>query len=383
LPDKKQFLNSPYRNAKEAALSSFFVMVKYSFRIASIWGIPIELHITFILLMGAVAILSYPSFYLFALILFLFIFVVLHELAHTLVARHYKIRVRKIVLYPIGGVSEIEEIPETPSIEWRLALAGPLTSLIIGAILFGLSLIVTIAAPRTSISSSLGTAGSLMLDLATLNLLLGGFNLIPAFPMDGGRVFRAILAERMKFTDATKYAAYIGRLFGIAMVVFGIIFPSYILLIVVGLFVYIGASEEAEQTIVSTTLARVRVSDVTCSEVATVTPETVLSEAMETIFKARYHDALVQKEGVFQGVVVWDELVKIKPEQRSQLKIGQMPVKKVSIFQDESVLEAQKIMVRERIDVLPVVDKGNPTKVVCVLTTEGVAAAYEKAKNLR
>ena len=357
--------------------------MKYSFKIASVWGIPIELHITFVLLMGAVAVLSYPSFYLFALILFLFVFVVLHELAHTFVARHYRIRVRKIVLYPIGGVSEIEEIPENPSIEWRLAIAGPLTSLLIGAILYLANYVTLIAAPRTPIGASLTTAGSLMLDLAGLNLLLGAFNLIPAFPMDGGRVFRAILAERMKFTDATKYAAYIGRLFGIAMVIFGIIFPTYLLLIVVGLFVYIGATEEAEQTIVSTTLARVRVSDVTCAEIGSVKPETTLTDAMEIMFKSRYHDALVEKDGVFEGVVVWDELVKIKPEQRSQLRIEQLPIKKVSVFRDESVLEAQKIMLRERIDVMPVVDRENPSKVICVLTTEGVAASYEKAKNLR
>src|SRR4030043_2059893 len=109
--------------------------MKYSFKIASVWGIPTELHLSFILLMGAVAVLSYPTFYLFALILFLFIFVVLHEMAHTFVARHYSIKVRKIVLYPIGGVSEIEEIPENPGIEWRLAISGPITSLLIGAVL--------------------------------------------------------------------------------------------------------------------------------------------------------------------------------------------------------------------------------------------------------
>jgi Zn-dependent protease len=357
--------------------------MKYSFKIASIWGIPIELHITFILLMGAIAVFSYPTFYLFALILFLFVFVVLHELAHTFVARHYNIRVRKVVLYPIGGVSEIEEIPENPSVEWRLAIAGPATSLLIGIVLFAVSLFTQIVAPRTSIGSSLTTAGSLILDLAGLNLLLGAFNLIPAFPMDGGRVFRALLAERIKFTDATKYAAYLGRLFGIAMVVFGIIFPAYLLLIVVGLFVYIGATEEAEQTIVSTTLARVRVSDVTCAEIGSVTPETTLEEAREVMFKSRYHDAIVQKEGVYQGLVVWDELVKIKPEQRTQMHIEQMPLKKLSVFPDESILEAQKIMLQERLDVLPVVDRENPTKVVCVLTTEGLAVAYEKAKNLR
>lgn len=356
--------------------------MKYSFKIASVWGIPIELHITFILLMAAVAVLSYPSFYLFALILFLFVFVALHELAHTFVARHYKIRVRKIVLYPIGGVSEIEEIPEKPSIEWRLAISGPLTSLLIGVLLLLANQLVVIAVPSTSIGA-FTVAGELMLNLAVLNFLLGAFNLIPAFPMDGGRVFRAILAERLKFTDATRYAAYIGRLFGIGMVVFGIIFPAYFLLIVVGLFVYVGASEEAEQTIVSTTLARVRVADVMCSEIATVKPETPLSEAMETLFKARYHDALVLKDGVYQGLVVWDDLVKVKPEQRSQVRIEQMPIKKVSVYQDESVLEAQKIMMRERVDVMPIVERTDPTRVTCVLTTEGLSAAFERAKNLR
>lgn len=371
-----------YRNANEVAVSSLVTM-KYSFKIASVWDIPIELHITFILLMGAVFVLSYPGLYLFVLILFLFAFVVLHELAHSLVARHYQIRVRKIVLYPIGGVSEIEEIPQNPSIEWRLAIAGPATSFLIGTILLLLDQLVSIAEPITSIASPLSTAGTLMLDLAVLNLLLGAFNLIPAFPMDGGRVFRALLAERMKFSDATKYAAYIGRLLGIAMVIFGFVFSNYFLLILVGVFVYVGASEEAEQTIVSTTLARVRVRDVMRAEVASVQPQNTLSEALEVMFKARYHDALVEKEGVFQGVVIWDELVKVQTEQRSELRVEQMPLKQVSVFEDESVLEAQKIMAREKIDLMPVVDKDTPTKVVGVLTNEGVASAYEKAKNLR
>lgn len=125
-------------------------------------------------------------------------------------------------------------------------------------------------------------------------MILGAFNLIPAFPMDGGRVFRALLAERMKFSDATKYAAFIGRLLGIFMAFFGIFYDIW--LVIVGVFIYIGASEEAEQTIVSTTLARVRVKDVMNLEVASVGPETSLAEALETMLKARYHDVLVQKD---------------------------------------------------------------------------------------
>ena len=127
--------------------------------------------------------------------------------------------------------------------------------------------------------------------------------------MDGGRVFRALLAERMKYSDATRYAVYLGKIFGIAMVLIGFVYNF--LLILVGIFVYIGASEEAEQTIVSTTLAGVRVKDVMQSEIGSVNPQQTLTEALEMMFKNRYHDVLVEKEGVFQGVVTWSELMKV------------------------------------------------------------------------
>jgi Zn-dependent protease/CBS domain-containing protein len=333
--------------------------------------------------MIAVFALTYPQLYFFALILFLFVFVVFHELAHSVVARHYNIRVRKIVLYPIGGVSEIEEIPENPRIEWRMAIAGPLMSFVIGGALLALGLVTPLVSSRQAATTIIST-GSLTLDLGALNLILGAFNLIPAFPMDGGRVFRALLAERMKFSDATKYAAFIGRLFGIIMVGVGIIFSAnYLWLIIIGVFVYIGATEEAEQTIVSTTMARVRVKDVMNPEIAAVTPEATLAETVEILFKAKYHDALVEKNGELQGIITWNDIMKIEPWQRNTLKVEQLPKKQVSAFQDESILEAYKIMTREKIDLVPVVDREAPTKVVGVVTSEAVNTAYEKAKNLR
>jgi Zn-dependent protease len=353
--------------------------MRYSFKIGSVWGIPIELHITFILLIAAVFVLSYPQFYLFFILLFLFLFVVFHELAHSIIARHYGIKVRKIILYPIGGVSEIEEIPDNPSQEWRMAVAGPLTSLVLGVTLLVVSLV--ISPQLISKIVAFGVTGNLLFDLATLNIFLGLFNLIPAFPMDGGRVFRALLAERMKYSDATRYAVYIGKIFGIVMVVLGFLIPSYFLLILVGIFVYIGASEEAEQTIISTTLAGVRVKDVMQSEIGSVSPQQSLTEALEVMFKNRYHDALVEKEGVLQGIVIWNELMKVKPEERSALRVEQMPLKSIFVFEDESILEANKIIIREKIDLIPVVDRENPTKIVGVLTSEGISSAYEKSKS--
>jgi Zn-dependent protease len=356
--------------------------MKYSFKIGSVWNIPIELHITFVLLIAAVFALDlYNGDIYFSIVtLFLFVFVVFHELAHSIVARHYGIRVRKIVLYPIGGVSEIEEIPDNPSIEWKLAVAGPLMSFVISGLLFVLNEVITLVVPAIAFRSSFSVAGTFVLDLALLNLALGAFNLIPAFPMDGGRVFRALLAERMSFSDATKYAAYLGRILGIVMVAVGFFYNVF--LILVGVFIYIGASEEAEQTIVSTNLAGVRVRDVMYTQTAAVSPDTTLAEAVEVMFRARYHDVLVEKEGVFQGVVGWDEIMKIEPEQRMNLTVGEMPLKHLSIFDDESILEAYKIMNRAKIDLLPVVEKKARDKVVGVLTSEGVAKAYDKAKDM-
>jgi Zn-dependent protease/predicted transcriptional regulator len=353
--------------------------MRYSFKIGSAWGIPIELHITFILLIAAVFILAVPTqqFYTFFIVLFLFVFVVFHELAHSVVARNYGIKVRKIILYPIGGVSEIEEILDNPSREWRMAIAGPLTSMVLGVALLAVSLI--IAPQPFTISTFTNITGNFLTDLAVLNILLGAFNLIPAFPMDGGRVFRALLAERLKYSDATRYAVYLGKIFGIAMVLLGFVYNF--LLILVGIFVYIGASEEAEQTIISTTLAGLRVKDVMQSEVGSVTPQQSLAEALEVMFKNRYHDSLVEKDGVFQGVIKWDELMKVKPEERSVLRVEQMPLRNISMYEDESILEANKIIIQEKIDLIPVVERETPTKVVGVLTSEAIASAYEKSRN--
>jgi Zn-dependent protease/CBS domain-containing protein len=356
--------------------------MKLSFKIGSVWGIPIELHLTFVLLILAVLGLAiyYSQIYAFILILFLFVFVLFHELAHSVVARRYDIKVRKIVLYPIGGVSEIEEIPDNPSIEWRMAAAGPLTSLALGAALIGVNYVLPVKIPLfPAVSVLLFSTGNILLDLGYLNLLLGAFNLIPAFPMDGGRVFRALLAERMTFSQATKYAAYIGRIFGIIMVLVGFLIDP--VLIIIGVFIYIGASEEAEQTIVSTTLASVQVKDVMQPEAGAVNPDQTLAETFEVMFKTRQHDALVEKDGVFQGIVTWNEIIKVPQEQRPNLKVDQMPLKNISTSPDEAVFEAYKLMTKEKIDLLPVIEKQTPTKVIGVLTSEAVANAYEKAKN--
>jgi Zn-dependent protease len=359
--------------------------MRFSLKIASIAGIPIELHITFILLIGAVFYASYlaSEYYFFFLLVFLFAAVTFHELAHSAVAKHYKVKVSRIVLYPIGGVSEIEDIPDNPHIEWRLSIAGPLTSLLIAGVLYFMYRYLSIELPADLFPPAFTLTGSAMFDLVYLNGILALFNLLPAFPMDGGRVLRALLAERMDFSSATRIAASVGRTFGLLLTFYGILFLNFasgFYFAIIGLFIYFGANQEAASAVVSTALAAVKVDDVMTAEVASGTSNTTISDAIEIMLKARYHDILIEDDGTFRGVVTWSDIIKVKPKQRLTLKLGEMRIQQISAFRDEPVLEAYRLMVRQKIDLIPVVERESPNKVVGVLTSEGVARAYERAR---
>ena len=169
--------------------------MKYSFTIIQIRGIPIELHITFIGFLGLLFILTYP--YIYPVILFgvMFLSVIIHELAHSFMAQRYNIPVRKIVLYPIGGAAQIEDIPESPGIEARIALIGPITSILIGLLTLSLHFVLPISFPTIPLFV---WTGFVFFDVGILNIILAFFNLIPAFPMDGGRTLRAFLTYLRK-----------------------------------------------------------------------------------------------------------------------------------------------------------------------------------------
>jgi Zn-dependent protease/CBS domain-containing protein len=343
--------------------------MKYSFKIGSVFGIPIELHITFIILL--LVVLAFSAYY-FILVIFLFVFVTLHELSHSLVAKHYNIRVQKIVLYPIGGASQIEDVADKPNLEWRLSIAGPLASFVIGLCLFALDLIIPINAP-------FATTRRLFYDLALLNVLLGAFNLIPAFPMDGGRVLRAYLAEKKGLSDATKYTSWIGRILALIMIGVGVLVDWWLILI--GVFIYVGATEERERPIRAIAGSKVRAKDIMNLEIATVTPENSLNEALEVMFRAKYHDALVEKDGNFMGIIAWNDLLQTLPEQRDSIKISQLPLRVITVFPNDSILEIYKKMTKENIDMMPVVEQDNPNQVIGVITDKSLSSAYEKAKS--
>ncbi len=210
----------------------------------SLLGVPVRFHFTFVLLaVFLVAIgLEGPSGAEAAIyVLALFSCILMHELGHALVARHYGIGTHEIVLFPIGGVARLERNPK-PREELWIALAGPMVNLAIAAALIGGAAAMSGSVDWNSVFAR--KSGSLMGQIAAGNLLLALFNLLPAFPMDGGRILRSMLALRMGEDNATAVAARAGRALAILMGLFGLISGNF-LLVFVAFFVYLGAAQES------------------------------------------------------------------------------------------------------------------------------------------
>lgn len=217
-----------------------------SFKIGSVLGITVRVHWLFLALIAFV-LLGAPgpaaSLDLAVYLLMLFGLVFLHELGHSLVARRFGIRVYDITFWPLGGMARMSEIPEIPRVELLIALAGPAVNFALAALALPLAPWSAIAGDAASVWGGLsaGFAGKFLL----VNLALGTFNLVPAFPMDGGRVLRAWLARSGDWVAATERAALVGRLFALAMIALALAFPSQgLMLPLIGVFVWFAGSRE-------------------------------------------------------------------------------------------------------------------------------------------
>ncbi len=355
--------------------------MKYSYKIISVKGIDLELHITFIGLFLLLFILTFPQIYAIVLFSLLFLSVTIHELAHSLLAKRNSLTVNKIVLYPIGGAAQIEDIPEDPSVEWRVAAIGPISSLIIGVFSLLFHLLYPI---QLSVTPFFIGTGFIFLDIGFLNIILAIFNLIPAFPMDGGRILRAILTIWKKdLVEATQTAASIGRFFALIMLLVG--FLGNLWLVIIGFFIYWGAAQELQATKLSAILKPLRVGDVMLSmdNSMTVSSMTPLNEALEVMFQARINDLIVCNEGDLLGVITWDDIIKIAPESRSNAVVADLMIKPLSISPDRSVFDAYKLMVKKKTQLIPVLDSNAPCNILGVITNQSIAYGIALAQSFK
>jgi Zn-dependent protease len=354
-----------------------------SFRIGRLFGIPILIHYTFLLVIPLFAwiigsqivttidmlkeifrvsidttvvtagLMPYVLGTLAALGLFFGVLV--HELAHSVVARTKGIGINSITLMIFGGIATMDEGIPDPEAELPMALVGPVASLLFGLVCCGLVYLT----PALQVTS--GTAGVLIFIfgyLGVLNILLCFFNLIPAFPMDGGRVLRAWLAGRMPLYKATQIAADVGKGFA---VVFGIIglFMFSPFLILIALFIYIGANMEAAAVRYSHLLEDVTIGSMMSSPVTTVEPTLPVSQVVGMMYSSKHLGFPVVDRDTLVGIITLADLNRTSPIDRDAMQVRDIMTRDpVTLPPSASVIEAFRIMSVKNFGRIPVVENG-------------------------
>jgi len=286
--------------------------MKWSLKIARVSGIDVYLHFTFVLLIlwialaywqleGSIdAVVSGVGF-----IIALFACVVLHEFGHALTARKFGIRTRSIVLLPIGGIASIEKTPEDPHQEILIALAGPAVSFAIAGILW---LLLSAAGGITAVDTLSLSEGGFLQRLMLVNLLLGAFNLLPAFPMDGGRVFRAMLSLRLGPVRATRIAALVAQAAAVLLALIGLRYNLFLVLI--AMFIWIGAVTEASMVSAKSVLAGVTARSAMETNFEVLAPDESLGRAVTLTLDGSQKDFPVVSDGAVVGVLRQADLLR-------------------------------------------------------------------------
>jgi Zn-dependent protease/CBS domain-containing protein len=286
--------------------------MKWSLKIGRYAGIDVYMHVTFLLLVSWVALLHWKQGQSItavvagvAFILTVFLCVVLHEFGHALTARRYGIKTRDIILLPIGGVARLERLPTNPLQELWVALAGPAVNVVIA---FGLFLWLNLTASLEPIQKLTVTTGPFLERIMAVNLFLVGFNMIPAFPMDGGRVLRAILATRKEYSQATQIAASIGQGIAIFFGFIGLFYNPFLLFI--AFFVWIGAAQEASMAHMSSAISNTPVQQAMLTDFRYLNKNDSLDRAVELTLTGYQKDFPVVDNGHIVGILTQTDLLR-------------------------------------------------------------------------
>lgn len=360
--------------------------MQWSYKVLSVFGIPLKLHITFPMLILAYAALFGYEYGLTAavrgatLVLLLFVCVVLHELAHSRQAQKYGVKVRDVTLLPIGGVSNMEHIPEDPRQELKIASAGPLTSLAIGITLLIIDRVAGLNIFDFNITKIATSWTYLPVYLGWINIFLAVFNSLPAFPMDGGRVIRAYLAQRMNYARATRIAASIGKAFAIIFGIAGLLINP--ILIFIAFFVYLGASSEEQAVMVGEGLKGLKVKDVMNTQCVPISADTSLAQLVEKIFHGTCRGIIpVTEQGRYIGLASQENILSAIHEHGLAVHVGRIAKQGLPIVSPEDTLyEVYKRMQRDQEKAYAVMDHG---ELVGIISLEDLGRAYEVATALR
>ncbi len=337
-----------------------------SWKIGTIAGIGVYIHWTFLILLGWVGLIHYTSgddlgdtlhgiLFIFAL----FGIVVLHELGHAMAARRYGIATRDITLLPIGGVARLERMPEEPKQELVVALAGPAVNVALAVLcVAAIFVLAGLSNAFPALQSGLDDLGFVVEDhkrlphlselpligveflskMLFVNVVLVVFNMIPAFPMDGGRVLRAILAMRMDYVRATQVAATIGQGIAILFGFVGLFYNPF--LVFIALFVWMGAASESSLAQIKAGLQGIPVAQAMLTNFETLSPDDRLSRVAEHIIAGSQHDFPVQEQGSVVGMLTKTDLLKLLAEVGSDEVVGNVMRREFESAEPSDMLES-------------------------------------------
>lgn len=301
----------------------------------------------------------------------LFACVLLHELGHVFAARHFGVKTPDITLWPFGGIASLERIPEKPSEELIVAIAGPLVNVVIAAALLlvlGAGAGAELQVDDLSKIEDPGT--SMLVKLAGANIFLVVFNLIPAFPMDGGRVLRALLAMNMGFGRATAVAASIGQGIAIALGLAGIFFNP--MLMIIGVFVFLAASGEAGQVQLKEASRGLSVADAMITHFETLGPAATVDEAADALIRTTQREfPVVDGGGRLRGVLTRDAMIRALKDEGPQTPVIQVMQADVPTVEARARLDAAlKLITSAQAPAVGVLD--GEGRLVGLLTPENV-----------
>lgn len=343
--------------------------MKGALKIGRLSGIGVYIHWTFSFIMLYIAYqVTSQGGDLWAIIrgeiflLLLFLCVVLHEMGHALAARKYGVSTLHIVLYPIGGIASLERIPEKPFEEFIVAIAGPMVNV---GIAFGLGLYIYLYAgvpfieeDSTPFITMLDTFDKFVFALMATNVGLVLFNAIPAFPMDGGRVLRSLLAMKVGRVKATKFASIIGQVFAIVFVAYGFLStPFQPFIVVIGVFVYLAAMGENRMVANEFNLSGFKVEDAMRTSFVTVNSESSLGDAVRLLLASAEDNFVVLETNKPIGVLYRKNLMDaLKTGQAST--IAEITIRNIPFLQPEQdIQKVFQLMQQNRLHILPVVDE--------------------------
>ena len=297
----------------------------------------------------------------------LFACVLLHELGHVLAARHYGVKTPDVTLWPFGGIANLERIPEKPSEELVVALAGPAVNVVIAAVLL---LFLGGALNVDDLSKIEDPGTSLLVKLAGANIFLVVFNLLPAFPMDGGRVLRALLAMNMSHARATAMAASIGQGLAIGLGILGIFGNP--MLMVIAVFVFLAASGEAGQAQLKDASRGLLVSDAMITHFETLGPQATVDDAADALIRSTQREfPVVDGGGHLRGVLTRDAMIRALKDQGPTTPVLDVMQKDVPTVEARSKLDnALKLITAAQAPAVGVVDAAG--KLIGLLTPENV-----------